>query len=90
MSGFTATLIVFAGWLAMAVVTLVMVRKAIVTGVAPWQFFIRLLGRPLITRETNKIGFWWATAPTILLFVWAALGSVVLILALAGVFGPLQ
>jgi len=89
-SGFTATLIVLAGWLAMAAVTFVMVRKALVTGIAPWQFFIRLLGRPQITRDTNKIAFWWATAPTILLFAWAALGSVALILALAGVFGPLQ
>jgi hypothetical protein len=67
-----------------------MVRKALLTGVAPWQFFIRFLGRPLITRETNKFGFWWVTAPTIMLFVWAAFGSMFLILVLIGVFGPLQ
>lgn len=70
----------------MALLSFLMAKKALVTGVAPMQFFNRLFGRPLITREENKFGFWWVTAPTILLFVWAALGSIFFALSLVGVF----
>jgi len=90
MSGTVATIIVFLGWLLMAVVSFLMSRKALRTGVAPWQLFMPLVGRPLITREQNKFGYWFLTAPTILLSIWSALGSVVLALALLGAFGSLN
>ena len=90
MSGTVATVIVFLGWLLMAVVSFLMSPKALRTGVAPWQLFMPLVGRPLITREQKRVGFWWLTAPTIALFILSAAGSVVLALALLGTFGSLN
>ena len=90
MSGTVATVIVFLGWLLMALVSFLMSRKALRTGVAPWQLFMPLVGRPLITREKNRLGYWFLTGPTIVLFVWSAVGSVVLALALLGIFGSLN
>ena len=90
MSGTISTIIVFLAWLLMSVVSFLMSRKALRTGVAPWQLFMPLVGRPLITREQSRLGYWFFTGPTILLFIWSAAGSVVLALALLGTLGPLN
>lgn len=86
-----STLIVTAGWLAMTGFFTWLSVRSLRTGVAPWQFFgRRFLGLKALTRGENPFAFWYLTIPTLIGAVFGTVGCIALLLALAGVFGPLD
>jgi hypothetical protein len=83
------TLIVLAGFLAMATYCVWQSVHSLRTGLAPDQGVMRLLRLKLRTRSDDPVAYWCLTIPYIIGAIFTVLGCGALVLALLGVFGPL-